>query len=92
MIDTPGLQDSEGTDKKHLIQLIQNVKQQKQLQAVLIIFNFHQSRFPLNIKTMIKLLCTTFPQTDFWNHVGLVFTRFFDNLKENQKRQKINFT
>lgn len=91
MIDTPGLQDSQGTDKKHLIQLIDYVKKQTHLQAVLIIFNFHQPRFPFNIKTMIKLLCNAFPQTDFWNHVGLVFTRFFDYLPEKQKKQKIIF-
>ena len=92
MIDTPGLQDSEGTDKEHLIQLIDYVKTQTHLQAVLIIFNFHQPRFPQNIKTMIKLLCNAFPQTDFWNHVGLVFTRFFDYMPESHKQKKANFT
>ena len=92
MIDTPGLQDSEGTDKQHLIQLIDYVKTQTHLQAVLIIFNFHQPRFPQNIKTMIKLLCNAFPQTDFWNHVGLVFTRFFDYMPESHKQKKANFS
>ena len=92
MIDTPGLQDSEGTDKQHLVQLIDYVKKQTHLQAVLIIFNFHQPRFPQNIKTMIKLLCNAFPQTDFWNHVGLVFTRFFDYMPESHKQKKANFS
>ena len=91
LIDTPGLQDSEGTDKEHLKQLISFVKEQTHLQAVLIIFNFHNPRFPLNIKTMIKLLCNAFPQTDFWRHVGLVFTKFYDNLKEKQKKSKEKF-
>jgi len=90
-IDTPGLQDSEGTDKEHLKQLINYVKQQTHLQAVLIIFNFHQPRFPLNIKTMIKLLCNAFPQSDFWNHVGLVFTRFFDFMPDKKKKGKEKF-
>ena len=76
MIDTPGLQDSEGTEKEYLTQLIQYAKQQTHLQAVLIIFNFHQPRFPLDIKAMIKLLFKAFPQTDFWAHIGLVFTIF----------------
>lgn len=90
MIDTPGLQDSMGADKKHLIQLVDYVKTQTHLQAVLIIFNFHQPRFAFNIKNMIKLLCNAFPQTDFWNHVGLVFTRFYDSLPPKEKMKKID--
>lgn len=85
LIDTPGLQDSEGIDKEHLKQLISYVKEQTHLQAVLIIYNFHQPRFPLNIKTMIKLLCNAFPQTDFWKHLGLVFTRFYDYARKTEK-------
>ena len=91
VIDTPGLQDSEGTDKEHLKQLISYVKEQTHLQAVLIIYNFHQPRFPLNIKTMIKLLCNAFPQTDFWKHVGLVFTRFYDYMPDKKKKSKEKF-
>lgn len=91
VIDTPGLQDSEGTDKEHLKQFINYVKDQTHLQAVLIIFNFHQPRFPLNIKTMIKLLCNAFPQADFWSHVGLVFTRFYDFLPDEMKNNKTDF-
>ena len=91
-IDTPGLQDSEGTDKEHLKQLINYVKEQTHLQAVLIIFNFHQPRFPMNIKTMVKLLCNAFPQTDFWSHVGLVFTKFYSFLPDKQKKNKEKFS
>ena len=81
------MQDSEGTDKEHLKQLINYVKEQTHLQAVLIIFNFHQPRFPMNIKTMVKLLCNAFPQTDFWSHVGLVFTKFYDGLSYKIKKR-----
>ncbi len=90
MIDTPGLQDSRGADKEHLTQLVDYVKTQTHLQAVLIIFNFHQPRFALNIKNMVKLLCKAFPQTDFWNHVGLVFTRFYSFMDEDVKNEKID--
>ena len=40
---------------------------------------------------MIKLLCNAFPQTDFWKHVGLVFTRFYDYMPERQKKSKEKF-
>ena len=90
MIDTPGLQDSRGADKEHLTQLVDYVKTQTHLQAVLIIFNFHQPRFALNIKNMVKLLCIAFPQTDFWNHVGLVFTRFYAKMDEELMDEKID--
>ena len=60
VIDTPGLQDYYGADKQHMIQLVQYVKDHKELNAILVVFNYHQVRFPYNIQTMLKLFCIIF--------------------------------
>jgi hypothetical protein len=87
VIDTPGLQDSEGADKEHLVQMVDYIKKNPGLQAILIVFNFHQPRLALYIKTLIKLLCNIFPGANFWSHVGLVWTKFYYFLPKEVKNQ-----
>ena len=64
VIDTPGLQDSYGSDKKYTIQLLEYVKDHKILNAVIVVFNYQQVRFPYNIKTLLKLFFKTFQMID----------------------------
>ena len=77
VIDTPGLQDTEGADKEHMIQLVQYVKNHKELNAIIVVFNYQQVRFPYNIQTMLKLFCNIFPMKAVGKHIGLVFTNSF---------------
>jgi len=77
VIDTPGLQDTEGADKEHMIQLVQYVKNHKELNAIIVVFNYQQMRFPYNIQTMLKLFCNIFPMKAVGKHIGLVFTNSF---------------
>jgi tRNA U34 5-carboxymethylaminomethyl modifying GTPase MnmE/TrmE len=77
VIDTPGLQDTEGADRMHMIQLIQYVKEHKELNAIIVVFNYQQVRFPYNIQTMLKLFCNIFPMKDVGKHIALVFTKSF---------------
>ena len=90
VIDTPGLQDSEGADKEHLVQMVDYIKNNPGLQAIIIVFNFHQPRLALYIKTLIKLLCNIFPGANFWSHVGLVWTKFYYYLPKEVKNQSQN--
>ena len=46
-------------DKKHMIQLVEYIRQHKELNAILVVFNFQQVRFPYNMQTMLKLFCKT---------------------------------
>ena len=91
IIDTPGLQDSNGADKQHMIQLVQFVKQHKELNAIIVVFNYQQVRFPYNIQTMLKLFCNIFPMKDIGRHLALVFTNSFTKrgtLTQEQKTSK----
>jgi GTPase SAR1 family protein len=87
VIDTPGLQDSEGSDKEHLIQMVEYIKSNPGLQGIIIVFNFHQPRLAMYIKTLIKLLCNVFPGGNFWSHVALVWTKFYYYLPEEVRKQ-----
>ena len=91
VIDTPGLQDSQGSDRAHMIQLIQYVKEHKELNAIIVVFNYQQVRFPYNIQTMLKLFCNIFPMKDVGKHIALVFTNAFTRkgfLTNEQKVEK----
>ena len=50
--------------------MVDYIKKNPGLQAIIIVFNFHQPRLALYIKTLIKLLCNVFPGANFWSHVG----------------------
>ena len=91
VIDTPGLQDSEGADKEHLVQMVDYIKNNPGLQAIIIVFNFHQPRLALYIKTLIKLLCNIFPGANFWSHVGLAWTKFYYYLPQEVKKSKSKY-
>lgn len=77
VIDTPGLQDTEGADKEHLMQMIDYIKKHEFLQSIAIVFNYQQPRFPYNIQTMLKLFCNIFPMEQFINHIAIVFTKAY---------------
>ncbi|KAG4085982.1 P-loop containing nucleoside triphosphate hydrolase protein [Neocallimastix lanati (nom. inval.)] len=88
VIDTPGLQDAEGTDRQHLIQMVEYIKSHPGLQGIILVFNYHQDRFPLNVKTIIQLLCNMFPCPTIWSNVALVWTKYYYFLPKEVKQQK----
>ena len=83
VIDTPGLQDTDGLDRNHMNQMIDFIKENPGLQAIAIVLNFHQDRFAQNIKTMIKLIWNIFPIEDFWKHVCVVWTKCYCYIPES---------
>ncbi|BFU21035.1 AIG1 family/50S ribosome-binding GTPase, putative [Entamoeba histolytica] len=93
VIDTPGLQDSEGMERKYMNQMVDYIKEQKGLQAIVIVLNFNQDRFAQNIKTMIKIIWNVFPVPDFWKHVCIVWSNccccFPKEVLEEMKKPKV---
>jgi len=90
IIDTPGLQDSKDEDKEHIIQMIDYIKEHPELQAILIVFNFHQSKLPSYVSSMIKLLCNIFPGSNIWDHVALVWTKCYFYIPPEEKKKRVN--
>ena len=75
IVDTPGLQDSQGRDKVHYDQMVKIITEMKYLHLVCIILNFTNPRFTQSIQYMIKFLCNLFPK-NFAKHVAIIFTHY----------------
>ncbi|KAG4085980.1 P-loop containing nucleoside triphosphate hydrolase protein [Neocallimastix lanati (nom. inval.)] len=88
VIDTPGLQDAQGTDKEHLTQMIDYIKANPGLQGIVVVINYQQPRLALHIKTILQILCNVFPSSSFWSHVAIVWTKFFYYLPPNMKNKR----
>lgn len=82
VIDSPGTNDSsidnEEIEENHLIDIVKAFKQAKYLNTILILLNYQQPRLSRNLKIMIKLFCSVFKISFFIKHLGIVFTRCFD--------------
>lgn len=71
-----------------MIQLVKYVKEHKELNAIIVVFNFQQIRFPYNIQTMLKIFCNVFPMKDIGNHNALIFTNSFTKIGNPTQEQK----
>ena len=92
VIDTPGFLNEE-EDEKNMIQIIEYLKKNKKLNAILVVLNYQQVRFSQSIQIMIKLLCAIFPKKNIAEHIAFIFTNAFTkrgNLSSEQKEVKIN--
>ena len=88
VIDTPGLQDPDGKDKIQFENLLRYTKTQTHLQSIVIVFNYNFDRFAEHIKNMIRLFCNAFPQDDFFEHVALVWTKYYYSLPDKLKNKR----
>ena len=86
VIDTPGLSDSKNRDEKHYKDLIEQIKNFKYLNGILIVVNSQDPRFSGDIQLTLKKICNTFPFEDFKN-VGFVFSKYFCSNKKNDKKK-----
>ncbi len=81
VIDSPGANDSSQNDdieEEHLIEIVKAFKKAKYLNTILILLNYQQPRLSKNLKIMIKLFSSVFKISFFLKHLGIVFTRCFD--------------
>ena len=90
LIDTPGSNDSRGTeqDKKNLILTQKFISEQPRINCIILVMNIQNPRFTDSIKKAIKNICQCFPLPDFWTHVIIFWThcKFEDEEDELLKR------
>ena len=93
ILDTPGVQDSEGNDEANCDQIFEYIKKNKiNIELILIIFNFQKIRFNFYTQNMVEFLCKSFP-INITQHIGLVFTHYDEKyekmkLTKNKSRYK----
>ena len=56
VIDTPGLNDSEGRDQEHYENIIRFIKT-KNITSFLLVLNFIDTRFSVDLQELIKIYC-----------------------------------
>jgi len=65
--------------------MVDYIKSNPGLQCIVIVLNYHQPKLTLSIKTLIILLRSVFPDSDFWSHVALVWTKYYYFLPPEEK-------
>ena len=88
IIDTPGLNDSEGEQKDNQnIQEMKNyIKKNPRIKGILMVFNFNDNRLKGSVKKSIKLFYDFFPMKNFWEHVIILFSHYD---KEDTERKNL---
>ena len=102
VIDTPGIQDSEGKDKEHLEQMIEFIQSHNDLKAILLVFNFceneEKNELSKTNKINLEIIKKIFKNINIGKHIGIFFTHFYENEtdentikeKEDLKKKAIN--
>jgi len=74
IIDTPGLNDSDGFDSVHVAKMVDYIKLQTQIDAVVVVLNYQSPRISNSLIRMLKLYCYIFKKSDFAKNVCFLFT------------------
>ena len=96
IIDSPGIFDSEKTNEEILKKIIIKLKENfaDGLNSILMLFNGTDPRFDEYVEKQIQLYIKIFPVKNFWSHVCLVFTKFYEyfpqQVFEKMKEDRIN--
>ena len=91
VIDTPGLNDSKGRDQEHYENIIRFIRN-KYITCFLLVINFKETKISYDLQEIIKIYCNIF-DFDFFNNMGLVFTRAYEkNKKQFEKLKSIKKT
>lgn len=94
IIDTPGLNDSEGEqkDKDNIKEMKDYIKKNPRIKGILMVFNFNDNRIKGSVKESIKIFYDFFPMPNFWEHVILLFSHYDTKNEEKINLLNIEFT
>jgi hypothetical protein len=85
-IDTQGIEDTEGVDAAHVQQMVAFLKAWPHgVNAFALVINGQSPRFDAGIQKLVKILNSFFNDATFWNHVCIIFTKWFVGMPSRQK-------
>ena len=89
-IDTPGIKDTDNADQENVKQLTKFLlRYQDGINVAAIVLNGQKDRFTSDTQKFIKIAHQMFNHPDFWEHLCIIFTKWFsENMNENQKKKK----
>ena len=92
MIDTPGLNDSNGEeqDERNINLMNQFIKNNPRIKGIIILLKFTDNKLTGSIKKSLKIFYDMFPMNNFWSHVIIAFSYYYDaNPEEKIKRKNL---
>ena len=92
IIDTPGLNDSNGPEQDVLNINVMNeyIRQNPRIKGIIILLKFTDNRLTGSVKQSLKAFANMFPMNEFWSHVIFILSHFYANSpEEKQKRKEI---
>lgn len=92
MIDTPGLDDSDGRDQI-IYQDLRNMFQTKNLKVkgIIIVFSLQNNRFGQSEKTIIQKIINLVPIKNLWKYFTILVTHCYSNKPEKLEKKKKEF-
>eukprot|EP01103_Thecamoeba_quadrilineata_P007850 TRINITY_DN17670_c0_g1_i1.p1 TRINITY_DN17670_c0_g1~~TRINITY_DN17670_c0_g1_i1.p1 ORF type:complete len:485 (+),score=62.98 TRINITY_DN17670_c0_g1_i1:4-1458(+) len=87
LCDTPGMNDSENRDSKHIEKMVTILKQVDDVKAFILVINSEQPRFSDRMKQICKLFRDVF-KADYLVNLCLVFTRWYWDKATEGRRQR----
>lgn len=90
MIDTPGLNDSNGEeqDERNINLMSQFIKNNPRIKGIIILLKFTDNKLTGSIKKSMKTFYNMFPMNNFWSHVVIVFSYYYDTNSEAKLQRK----
>jgi hypothetical protein len=88
-IDTQGLDDTQGVDASHVEQMVTFLKGWRHgVSAFALVINGQHDRFDARTQKLVKLINTFLNDRAFWDHVFIVFTKYYSGCDEIDKAVK----
>jgi GTP-binding protein EngB required for normal cell division len=85
IVDSPGTQDTEKDDSKHLEELKMSFQNTNAgIKAICLLINFTNPRFTDYLQKQLHIYSLLFTVEDFWEHVAIVFTKAFYHMKTDK--------
>lgn len=92
VVDTPGLDDSEGRDKKFYedLRFILQTRDME-VKGIFIVFNFQMTRFGKSEKEILDKIINLVPIKNLWKYITILVTHFYANNPKKLEKKKNEF-
>ena len=85
-IDTPGIKDTDNTDQENVRQLVEFLLNYADgINVVAIVLNGQVDRYTRDTEKFIKIAHQMFNHPDFWEHLCIIFTKWYAGMNDQQK-------
>ena len=93
LVDTPGLNDSDGDDST----IVSNIKtyltdKSLKVKGIFVFLNFQDVRFDNAEKNIIRQIFKLIPMDNFWQYITIVFTHFYGDKRKSPEKKRRDTT